>query len=178
MNERGDEITGNVSDDAETTAIGKDIKQEKNVGGQASSVVNIYPTPEKPRSKRRSWKPSEMSATVEHELRRIVAAAELRIDDMQALVRRNERVNDDAFEDLRRDMKKLREATRPLDGQGILAASQQAALDEATVQRLQDHNKTIVGLVRTGVVVIGVVGATIVVILILAFVLWPIFSGA
>jgi len=40
--EQGNEITGNVGDESDTTAIGKDIKQEKNVGGQSSSVVNVY----------------------------------------------------------------------------------------------------------------------------------------
>jgi hypothetical protein len=167
----GSAIGGNVQ-----TGGGEFSGRDRNEPKSTGNVVNVYPAPEKPPRRRRVQKASGMSATVEHELRRIVAQAEIRIDDMQAVVRRNERVTEDAFEDLRREMRKLREATRPLDGQGILAAAQQSTIDEAAVKRLEEHNQTIIGLVKTGIIVLGI-GVTIVVVVVLILVLRPMFIG-
>lgn len=51
MSEHGDEIQGTVGDDAHTTAIGKDIKQETTTTG--GNVVNVYPSlPKQQRTKR------------------------------------------------------------------------------------------------------------------------------
>lgn len=161
-----DQIEGNIGDDSHTNAIGKDIKQDVH-----TTNVNVYPKSEKLQQKRKPTR-NPVSATVEFELRRIVAQAEIRIDSMEAMVKRNERISENEFEDLRREMRKMREATRTLDGQGILSTPTSVA-DPEMVKLANERYGQIVGLIKLGMILLGIC-----VIVLLVILLWPVLSGA
>lgn len=135
MDQQGDEISGNVEGDADTTAIGKNIKQEKNVGGQSTSNVYVYPAPpEKPRSKRRVRTSSGMAATVEEKIRDKLNEHDVklsRLQDADATIKEN---LTDYVRILREDIVEVKKELRPLFGLGVQPQAQQADKAAATAQ--------------------------------------------
>lgn len=161
MSEQGDRIEGNVEGDADTTAIGKDIKIDKTIGGQSSSIVNVYATPPKQPAKRKR-KPGSMAATVDERVLYKLNEHDVKLAKLEMYREADQQTMLEYKRSLQEDIVEIKQELKPLFGQGLLANPQPNANKEEKV-KAQDQNRlvirllTIIAISFAGVVLLGLV---------------------
>lgn len=160
-NTGGDRIEGGIGNDAEQAAIGSNISQDKSQA--TGNVVNVYTTPEKRRTARRSRKPSDsMAATVDERVISKLNEHDVKLAKLEMYREADQQTMLEYKRDLRQDVEEIKRELKPLFGQGILAHPQ-ATAGKDEIDRARKQNEAVLRLLTimaiafvAGAVVIGI----------------------
>lgn len=139
----GDEIHGEIGENAEQAAIGSNIKQDTTVGG--SSIVHVYAEREKPRQRRKPTKRSSVVATVDERVMYRLNEHDVKLAKLEMFREADQATILEYKRDLRQDVEDIKKELKPLFGMNILA-QQNPGADKDSADRVKEQNRLVVRL--------------------------------